>query len=93
MYVIDKYQSNYEIYIFWTNGISKLKFANFILKISIILVILQICLVYFVIPKTQSLSRDYLRNSNIDLFTSLITEKKFIDTVKDFTIFVDEQWM
>jgi len=90
LFIIEKYQSNYEIYIYWTNGISKIKFANFILKISIALIILQIFLVYFVVPKTQNLSRDFLRNSNIDLFTSLITEKKFIDTVKDLTIFVDE---
>ncbi len=90
LFIIEKYQSNYEIYIYWTNGISKIKFANFILKISVALIILQIFLVYFVVPKTQNLSRDFLRNSNIDLFTSLITEKKFIDTVKDLTIFVDE---
>tara|TARA_B100001540_G_scaffold314919_1_gene340888 strand:+ start:810 stop:1940 length:1131 start_codon:yes stop_codon:yes gene_type:complete len=90
LFIIEKYQSNYEIYIYWTNGISKIKFANFILKISVVLIILQIILVYFVVPKTQNLSRDFLRNSNIDLFTSLITEKKFIDTVKDLTIFVDE---
>ncbi len=90
LYIIEKYQSNYEIYIYWTNGVSKLKFTNFILKTSIVLIIFQICLVYFLVPKTQNLSRDFLRNSNIDLFTSLITEKKFIDTVKDLTIFVDE---
>ncbi len=90
LFIIEKYQSNYEIYIYWTNGISKIKFANFILKISIFIIALQICLVYFIVPKTQNLSRDFLRNSNIDLFTSLITEKKFIDTVKDLTIFVDE---
>ena len=29
-YIIQKYQSNNEILIFWTNGISKIKFINFI---------------------------------------------------------------
>ena len=47
LYIIEKYQSNYEIYIYWTNGVSKLKFTNFILKTSIVLIIFQICLVYF----------------------------------------------
>ncbi len=89
-YIIQKYQSNNEILIFWTNGISKINLINFIIKISIVFTIFQILIVYFVIPKLQDHSRDYIRSSNIDLFTSLITEKKFIDTVKDFTIFVED---
>ena len=88
-YIIIKYQSNNEILIFWTNGVSKFKLVNFILKISIIITVLQILLVYFVVPKAQDYSRDFIRGSNIDLFSSLITEKKFIDTVKDFTLFVE----
>ena len=88
-YIIQKYLSNNEILIFWTNGISKIKFVNFIIKISIFFTIIQIISSYYLIPKTQDYSRDFIRNSNIDLFSSLITEKKFIDTVKDFTIFVE----
>ena len=63
--------------------------VNFILKVSIIITVLQILLVYFIVPKAQDYSRDFIRGSNIDLFSSLITEKKFIDTVKDFTLFVE----
>ena len=89
-YIIQKYQENNEILIFWTNGISKLKLVNFIIKVSIIFAIVQISFVNLLVPKLQDQSRDFIRNSNIDLFSSLISEKKFIDTVKDFTIFVDE---
>ncbi len=89
-YIIQKYQENNEILIFWTNGISKLKLVNFIIKVSIIFAIVQISFVNLLVPKLQDKSRDFIRNSNIDLFTSLISEKKFIDTVKDFTIFVDK---
>ena len=88
-YIIQKYQLNNEILIFWTNGVSKLHVVKFILVISIFLTLVQILLVYFAVPKFQNYSRDFIRTSNIDLFTSLITEKKFIDTVKDFTIFVE----
>ena len=88
-YIIQKYQTNNEILIFWTNGIGKLKLINFILKVSIFFLIFQLLLVYTIVPKLQSYSRDFIRTSNIDLFSSLITEKKFIDTVKDFTIFVE----
>tara|TARA_Y100001958_G_C21159563_1_gene493777 strand:+ start:80 stop:1213 length:1134 start_codon:yes stop_codon:yes gene_type:complete len=89
-YIIQKYKLNNEILIFWTNGISKLKLVNFIIKTSIIFTIFQILFVFFLVPKFQDYSRDYIRTSNVDFFTSLITEKKFIDTVKDFTIFVDD---
>ncbi len=88
-FVIQKYQANNEILIFWTNGIGKLKLIHFIIKISVIITIIQIILVYFLVPKSQDYSRDFIRTSNIDLFTSLITEKKFVDTVKNFTIFVE----
>ena len=46
--------------------------------------------IFYCSKKSQDYSRDFIRTSNIDLFSSLITEKKFIDTVKDFTIFVEE---
>ena len=88
-YTIQKYQSNNEILIFWTNGISRIKLVNFVVKISILITIFQIILVYFLVPKAQDYSRDFIRTSNIDFFTSLITEKKFIDTVKNFTIYVE----
>ena len=89
-YILLKYQSNNEILIFWTNGISKIKLVNFIVKVSIVFTIIQISIVYFLIPKSQDYSRDFIRSSKIDLFSSLITEKKFIDTVKNFTIFVEK---
>ena len=88
-YIIQKYQLNNEILIFWTNGVSKLHVVKFILVISIFLTLVQILLVYLAVPKFQNYSRDFIRTSNIDFFASLITEKKFIDTVKDFTIFVE----
>ena len=88
-FIIQKYQLNNEILIFWTNGISKIRVVNFIIKVSILFTIIQILITYFLVPKLQDYSRDFIRSSNIDLFSSLITEKKFIDTVKDFTIFVD----
>ena len=88
-YMFQKYQLNNEILIFWTNGVSKVKMVNFIIKISIIFTLIQILFVYFALPKLQDYSRDFIRSSNVDLFTSLITEKKFVDTVKDFTIFIE----
>ena len=37
------------------------------------------------------MGKSFIRMSNIDFFPSLIKEKKFIDTLTNLTIYVDEQ--
>ena len=90
-YVILKYENDNELSIYWSVGISKINFINKIIKFSILLIILQIILTSYVSPKSQNISKSFFRTSNIDFFPSLIKEKKFIDTLSDLTIYVDEQ--
>ena len=90
-YVISKYEENNEILIFWTNGINKTQFINSVLIFSIIFIILQLCLNSLIVPKSLDLGRKYIRTSGIELFPSLLKEKKFIDTVSDLTIFIDKK--
>ncbi len=89
-YVINKYNNSNELIVFWNNGIKKISFINFILKFSIFFLILQLILNLFIIPKSQSLGRNFIKESNIDFLPKLISEKKFINVVKNLTIFVDE---
>ena len=90
-YVIINYELNNELIIFWINGITKLNFINVLIKISFLYFILQIILTTIIVPYTLDKGRSYFRNSDIDLFTSIIKEKKFIDTVEDLTIFVEKR--
>ena len=90
-YVIINYELNNELIIYWINGITKLNFANVILKISILYFIIQIFLTTIVVPYSLDKGRSFFRTSNIDLFSSIIKEKKFIDTVEKLTIFVDKK--
>ncbi len=90
-YVISKYEDNNEILIFWTNGVNKAQFINSVLIFSTIFIILQLCLNSLIVPKTLDLGRKYIRTSGIELFPSLLKEKKFIDTVSDLTIFIDKK--
>ena len=90
-YIILKYENNNELIIFWTIGIKKLDFVNILLIFSIFYIILQLLLTTFVVPKTLDKARSYIRSSNLDLYSSIIQEKKFIDAVKDLTIFVEEK--
>ena len=50
-YVINKYNNSNELIVFWNNGIQKIKFINFILKFSLLFLILQLALNLFVVPK------------------------------------------
>ena len=90
-YIILKYENNNELIIFWTIGIKKLDFVNILLKFSILYLILQLLFTTFIVPKTLDKARSYIRSSNVDLYSSIIQEKKFIDAVKNLTIFVEEK--
>ena len=90
-YVISRYEINNELIIFWNFGVSKIQLINFILKISLIFMIFQILLVALIVPKTQNISRDLIKKSNINFFESFIKPKKFNDNIKGLTIFADEK--
>jgi lipopolysaccharide export system permease protein len=90
-YIILKYENNNELIIFWTIGIKKLDFVNILLKFSILYLILQLLFTTFIVPKTLDKARSYIRSSNVDLYSSIMQEKKFIDAVKNLTIFIEEK--
>ena len=90
-YIISKYELNNELIIFWNFGISKIQLINFILKISLLFMILQILLVALIVPKTQNISRELIKKSNVNFFESFIKPKKFNDNIKGLTIFADEK--
>tara|TARA_B100000029_G_scaffold19158_1_gene19210 strand:+ start:750 stop:1877 length:1128 start_codon:yes stop_codon:yes gene_type:complete len=88
--ILNKYETQNEILVFWINGLKKINLINFILRFSILFVICQIFLNLFVVPPAQNLGRDYLKVSNIDFLPKLITKQKFIDVAKNLTMFVED---
>lgn len=84
------FEKNNELIIYWCAGINKITFTNQIIKISIIFTIFQILFYSFLVPYSQDKARSFLRSSDIDMFASLIKEKKFIDTVEKLTFFVEK---
>ncbi len=90
-YIILKYENENELIIFWTIGIKKIEFVNVLLKFTMFYLILQLFFTTYLVPITLDKARSYIRTSNLDLFTSIIQEKKFVDTVKNLTIFVEEK--
>ena len=90
-YIILNYENNNELIIYWVNGITKINFVNVLIKISLIYFFLQLFLTTFVVPQTLDKARSFFRSSNVDLFTSIIKDKKFIDSIEDLTIFVEDK--
>ena len=90
-YTILKYENDGELSIYWSIGISKISFINKVLKFSILLLIFQLSLTLYFYPKSQEMGKSFIRMSNTDFFLSLFKEKKFIDTLSNLTIYIDEQ--
>ncbi len=88
--VINRYEDNNEIMVFWINGIKKITFVNFIFKVSFIFVVIQLLFNMIIVPHAQNLAQAYLKNSSIDFFPKLIQEKKFSRVSDNLNIFVEE---
>ncbi|WP_075501873.1 LptF/LptG family permease [Candidatus Pelagibacter communis] len=90
-YTILKYEFKNEIFIFWVNGVSKINFINKLIVFSFIFVFFQIILGSYISPLSKLEARNFIKNSNVDFFTSLIKEGKFINVTDGLTIFIDRK--
>tara|TARA_B100000767_G_scaffold260320_1_gene270881 strand:+ start:623 stop:1765 length:1143 start_codon:yes stop_codon:yes gene_type:complete len=90
-YIINKYEDNNEMKIFWLTGVQRKDFVKRMINFSLIITFILLILKIFLVPNSQYKARTYIQDSNIDFFPSLIKENKFIDTVKDLTIYIDEK--
>ena len=89
--VLSKYELNNELIIYWTHGVNKIHIINFIFRISLIIMALQILFLTFFVPSSQDLARSTLRNSNINFFDNFIKPKKFNDVIKGVTIYTEKK--
>jgi len=90
-YVLSKYELNNELMILWNFGINKIQLINFFLIFSFLLMIIQILLTTYLVPKSQNISRQLLKSSKVDFFDCFIKPKKFNDNIEGLTIYADEK--
>ena len=90
-YVLARYEIKNELIVFWNNGVDKITLINFFLRFSIIILLVQILLTTFLVPKSQELGRTFIRTSSVDFLDSFIKPKKFNDTIKNLTIYADKK--
>ena len=90
-YVTTNYELNNELMIFWNFGVQKIHIINFIFKTSVFLMLFQIFLTSYVVPKSQDLARSFLRTSTVNFFGNFVKPQKFNDTIKGVTIYADKK--
>ena len=90
-YILLKYENKNELVIFWNFGIRKIDFINFFIKLSFIFVLMGILLNAIISPLSQDRARSFIRSSDLDFFESILKPKKFIDTIKNLTIYFDKK--
>ena len=86
-----QFEKNNELLVFWTSGLNKMKIVNLVFKISILITLFQFFLSLVVSHSSLNFGRSILKSSSITLFPSLVKEKKFNDTVKGLTVFVEKK--
>ena len=86
-----QFENNNELLVFWTSGLNKIRLVNLAFKISILITLFQLLLSLAVSPSSLNFARSILKSSSITLFSSLVKEKKFNDTVKGLTVFVEKK--
>ena len=90
-YIFLKYENKNELVIFWNFGIKKINFINFFVKLSFFFVLLSLLLNAVIVPLSQDKARSFIRSSDLDFFESILKPKKFIDIIKNLTIYFDEK--
>jgi len=90
-YIFLEYENKNELVIFWNFGIKKINFINFFVKLSFFFVLLSLLLNAVIVPLFQDKARSFIRSSDLDFFESILKPKKFIDIIKNLTIYFEER--
>ena len=88
---IIKLEKDNELITLWTSGLNKIHVVNHLLRVSVLIMFLQLFLTTTINPKLLNLSRSLLKNSELKFVSSMFKEKQFNDTVEGLTIFVDKK--
>ena len=88
---ITKLEKDNEAIIMWTAGLNKIHIVKLIFKISLIIMLVQLFFTSVVNPSMLGLSRNVIKNSELQFVPTLMKEKQFNDSVEGLTIFIEEK--
>ncbi len=90
-YVLSRYELNNELLIFWNFGENKITFINFILFVSLFLLIMQVSFTSLIVPSSQDKARSFLRESEVNFLGNFVKPKRFNDTIDGVTIYAENK--
>ncbi|MSP06562.1 MAG: LptF/LptG family permease, partial [Candidatus Fonsibacter sp.] len=88
---ISKFEDHNELRALWFSGLEKKKFINYLLRSSIILILILVIIRCFVIPYFSSYSRYLLLNSSVGTISPLLKQNNFNNPLKKITIYVGKK--
>jgi len=91
IFTIVKFERQQELLILWTSGVNKLKIANFLFLMAVVVTIVQIILAVLITPTALNKSRSILRDSNVKEISSIIKSNDFSDSFEQITFYVDKK--
>ncbi len=91
IFTIVKFERQQELLILWTSGVNKLKIANFLFLVAVMVTLIQIFLAVIITPKALNKSRSILRDSNVKEISSIIRSNDFSDSFEQITFYVDKK--
>ena len=88
---ITKFDENNELKALWFSGLEKKKFTNFLLKTSLVFLIILIVLRCFIVPYFSNYSRYLLLTTGVGSISPLIKQNNFNNPLKKITIYVGKK--
>ena len=88
---ISKFEEHNELRALWFSGLEKKIFINYLVRSSIILLVIMVIIRCFIIPYFSNYSRYLLLNTSVGGIGSLLKQNNFNNPLKKITIYVGKK--
>jgi lipopolysaccharide export LptBFGC system permease protein LptF len=88
---ISKFEDHNELRALWFSGLEKKKFINYLIRSSIILIVILVIVRCFIVPYFSNYSRHLLLNSGVGSIGPLLKQNNFNNPLKKITIYVGKK--
>jgi lipopolysaccharide export system permease protein len=88
---ISKFEDHNELRALWFSGLEKKKFINYLIKFSLILIVILVIIRCFIVPYFSNYSRYLLLNTGVSAIGPLLKQNNFNNPLKKITIYVGKK--
>ena len=88
---ISKFEDHNELRALWFSGLEKKKFINYLIRSSVILIVILVIVRCFIVPYFSNYSRHLLLNTGVGAIGPLLKQNNFNNPLKKITIYVGKK--